>query len=144
MNDVSCQCVSPNIYPLIQGECVFGEHFYVPGIVTLLIKSHPNQIRSVVERVTLLALVGMLFYTADMTCFDIDEFLAVVLLPRLTFLYVEDYCIHSTLLDRTKGIFFEHNRVLQTMLPLVLDNFMPSFRTIISLQGQDYRIFTLL
>jgi hypothetical protein len=107
-------------------------------------QSHPNQIRSVVERVTLLALVDMLFYTADMTYFDIDEFLAVVLLPHLTFLYVEDYCIDSTLLPRTKGIFFEHNRVLQTMLPPVLDFFLPSFCTIISLQGQDYRISTLL
>ncbi len=56
--------------------------FIVPGSVMLLYKqSHPNQIRSVVERVTLLALVDMLFYTADMTYFDIDEFLAVVLLP---------------------------------------------------------------
>jgi hypothetical protein len=86
----------------------------------------------------------MLFYTADMNYFDIDEFLAVVLLRHLKFLYVEDYCIHSTLLDRTKGIFFEHNRVLQTMLPLVLGFFLPSFPTIISLQGQYYRISTLL
>ncbi|RCJ42550.1 hypothetical protein A6770_34360 [Nostoc minutum NIES-26] len=107
-------------------------------------QSHPNQIRFVVELKNLQALVDMLFCTADMTYFDIAEFLAVVLLPHLTFLYVEDYCIHSTLLDRTKGIFFEHNRVLQTMLPLVLDNFKPSFCTIISLQGQDYRISTLL
>jgi hypothetical protein len=107
-------------------------------------QSHPNQIRSVVERATLLALVDMLFYTADMTDFDIDEFLAVVLLPHLMFLYVEDYCIHSTLLDRTRGIFFEHNRVLQTMLPLVSNFFLPSFCTIISLQGQDYRISALL
>jgi hypothetical protein len=107
-------------------------------------QSHPNQIRFVVERVTLLALVDMLFCTADMTYCDIAEFLAVVLLPHLMFLYVEDYCIHSTLLDRTKGIFFEHNRVLQTMLPLVLDFFLPSFCTIISLQGQDYRISALL
>ncbi|WP_392482946.1 DNA/RNA non-specific endonuclease [Nostoc sp. C110] len=82
--------------------------------------------------------------SADMTYFDIDEFLVVVLLPHLMFLYVEDYCIHSTLLPRTKGIFFEYNRVLQTMLPLVLDFFLPSFCTIISLQGQDYRISTLL
>ncbi|WP_041566761.1 hypothetical protein [Nostoc punctiforme] len=99
---------------------------------------------SVAIKMAKVELVDMFFYTADMTCFDIDEFLAVVLLPRLTFLYVEDYCIHSTLLDRTRGIFFEHNRVLQTMLPLVLNFFLPSFCTIISLQGQDYRISALL
>lgn len=107
-------------------------------------QSHPNQIHSVVELGNLLALVYMLFYTAYMTDFDIAEFLAVVLLPHLTFLYVEDYCIHSTLLDHTKGIFFEHNRVLQTMLPLVLNFFLPSSCTIISLQAQDDRIYAPL
>lgn len=123
---------------------VFEEHFYVPGSVMLLYKqSHPSQIRFVVELGNLLALVDMLFCTADMTYFDIAEFLAVVLLPPLTLLYVGDYCIHSTLLDRTLGISFGHNRVLQTMLPLVLDNFMPSFCTIISLQGQDNEFMSL-
>ncbi len=42
-------------------------------------QSHPNQIRFVVELRNLLALVDMLFCTADMTYFDINEFLAVVL-----------------------------------------------------------------